>query len=175
MSLVKLNTRPCLILIGCLKYLLGVHYHESFGKHCHGKVMVLLMECFKEPLTKGTFNMLFAKQLLYWLQEPLWLLTAINGVLLWSVRFLRYNFKKSAGQVSFGRGLWETQSVRKVSIVFQSELVLFRSKMIKLKLNLFAEFPITNDDIFTVRKQKTVQLQLNQMSVLFLEGVSGPT
>lgn len=29
----------------------------------------------------------------------------------------------------------------------------FRSKMIKLKLNLFAEFPFTNDDIFTVWKQ----------------------
>ena len=71
MSLVKLNTRPCLILIGCLKYLLGVLYHESFGKHCHGKVTI-----------KGTFNML--------LQSSYY--TAINGVLLWSVRFLRYNF-----------------------------------------------------------------------------------
>ena len=43
MILVKLNTRPCLILIGCLRYLLGVHYHESFDKHCQGKVTVLLM------------------------------------------------------------------------------------------------------------------------------------
>ena len=58
MSLVKSKSRPCLILIGCLKYLLGVLYHESFGKHCHGIVTVCLW--LKEPLTKGTFNMLFA-------------------------------------------------------------------------------------------------------------------
>ena len=49
---------------------------------------------------------------------------------------MRYNFKKrdptryfaSAGQVSFGRGLWATQSVREVSTVFQSGLVLFDPK-----------------------------------------------